>query len=236
MNMDDQTLQLQIDEINRKLDLVLTEIEHQRRHRQEMEDLKEDLTRVGNDLFRTAIVELEGVQSDLETGDIVYLGKKLLRNVKNITRTIEQLESARDFLTDFSPILRELILDFMKTLDELDRKGYFQFLSEVLKVGDRIVTSFSAEDVKNLGDNIVTILNTVKNLTQPDMLHTVNNALNVYKNLDFEVKENVSTVSLLRELTKPEMKRSLLFAMQFLKSVSNQQYNSTTPAMLARNN
>ena len=49
-----------------------------------------------------------------------------------------------------------------------------------------LLLSFSPEDVKHLGDNIVTILNTIKNLTQPDMLHAINNAVTVYKNIDVE--------------------------------------------------
>ena len=39
---------------------------------------------------------------------------------------------------------------------------------------DQVVTSFGEEDVKQLGDNVVLILNTVKSLTQPEMLNLVN--------------------------------------------------------------
>ena len=182
--MNDQDLQEQIDAINQKLDTILEEISLQRRHRQEIEDLKDDLMRVGKDVYQTALVELEDVHDHLSTGDVMHLGKKLLRNVNTITATFEQLESLRDFLQDISPLARESFLDLMNKLDEFDRKGYFAFVREMGKVVDKVVTSFSAEDVKNLGDNIVTIVNTVKHMTQPDMLHAVNNALNVYKKLD----------------------------------------------------
>ncbi len=53
--MEDKIMQTQIDEINRKLDLVLDEIEHQKKHRREMDDLKDDLMRVGTDLYSTAV-------------------------------------------------------------------------------------------------------------------------------------------------------------------------------------
>ena len=96
----------------------------------------------------------------------------------------------------------------MKTLDEIDRKGYFEFAKELSNIADNIVTSFSKEEVRSLGDNIVTILNTVKNLTQPDMLHTINNALNVYKQLDIVVKKDVSLFGIMKELNTPEAKRA----------------------------
>ncbi len=218
--MEDKNIQTQINDINRKLDLILEEIDLQRRHRREMEDLKEDLTRVGKDLFQTAVVELEEVHDSLNTGDMLALAKKLLRNVSTISKTIEQLESLRDFLQDFAPISRESIIDLMYKLDEYDRKGYFQFLKEFGTIMDNIVTSFTVDDVKALGDNIVTILNTVKNLTQPDMLQAINNAVNVYKKLDIEVDENISYFTLFKRANTPEMRRGLAFAIKFLKNLA----------------
>lgn len=217
--MVDKNMQKQIDEMNKKLDIILEEIELQKRHRREMDDLKDDLTRVGKDLYLTAVDELEEVHDHISTGDMLYLGKKVLRNVNNITKMIEQLESVTDFLHDASPLTREYILDFMKKMDEFDRKGYFEFMKESVKILDNIVTGFTVDDVKNLGDNVVTIMNTVKNLTQPDMLHSINNAVAVYKKLDIEVEKEVSVFKLLKELNDPELKRGIAFSIQFLKNI-----------------
>jgi uncharacterized protein YjgD (DUF1641 family) len=212
-------LERRVDEINRKLDLVLEEIELQRRHRREMEDLKDDLMRVGKDLYRSAVLELEEVHDHMETADLVHLLKRVLRNIDNINLTLERLESAQGFLEDFAPISRELFLDTMRKLDELDRKGYFEFLTELARVGDTVVTSFSPGDVRRLGENIVTILETVKNLSQEDVLGTVNNALSVYRRMSVEVPEKVSTWQLLREMNTPEMRRGLAYLVRFQKSL-----------------
>lgn len=218
--METVVTQNQIDEINYKLNIILEEIELQRKHRRMMEDLKDDLYRVGKDLYETAIVELEEVHDHLNTGDILHLGKKLLRNVNNLSNAFDQLESTRDFIRDISPLVRESILDLMKNLDEFDRKGYFQFAKEIQKAADNVVTSFTTDDVKNLGDNIVTILNTIKNLTQPDMLHAINNAVAVYKNIDIKVDEKVSVMSLIKEFNSPEVKRGLAVGLKFLRNLA----------------
>jgi uncharacterized protein YjgD (DUF1641 family) len=233
--MNSEETERQILEINRKLDLIIGEIELQKRHRQEMDDLKEDLMRVGKDAFQTAIVELEDLHDSMKTGDLIHLGKRVLRNIHNIEESIEKLESFRDFITDASPLAREYALDFMKKLDEFDRKGYFQFFKETSKILDNIVTSFSPEDVKNLSENVVTILHTIKNLTQPDMLQTVNNAVNVYKKLDIEIKNDVSVFRLLKEMNTPEMKKGLAFAIEFLKSISKPNNNITKLSSLKIN-
>lgn len=234
--MEEKNIQTQLDEINNKIDFIMSEIELQRRHRLEMQDLKEDLMRVAKDVYLTSLDELEQVHEHLKTGDILHLFKKLLRNINNITKLFEQLENLRDFVKDFSPISKEMVIDFMYKLDELDRKGYFAFAKESKKILDNIVTSFTVEDVRALGDNIVTILNTVKNLTQPDMLHTINNALSVYKKLDIEIKEDISLIKLIKELNHPETKKALYFALQFLKSLSSLNSNGNINLTQPQNN
>ena len=234
--MDNANLQTQIDALNGKLDIILEEIEHQRRHRREMEDLKDDLMRVAHDLYHTAVVELEEIHDEVSTGDIAYLGKKLLRNVNNLTSAFEQLENVRDFVEDFAPISRQLSLDLMRQLHEMDRKGYFDFMREFMRMTDTIVTSFSVQDVKNLGDNVVTILDTVKNLTQPDMLQAINNALHVYKKLDITVEGDVSMMKLLREVNSPEVRRGLAFMTQFLRNLAEtQETRNNVPTTIQQN-
>ena len=226
--MEEKNLQMQIDEINRKLDIIVEEIELQKRHRREMEDLKEDLMRVGKDVYDSTILELEEVHDHIKTGDMLHLFKKILRNVNNITKTFEQLENFKDFIQNFAPVSRELFLDFMNKLNEYDKKGYFEFAKEFTKISDNVVTSFTVKDVKNFGGNIAAILDTIKNLTQPDMLHALNNAVNVYKNLDIEISEKVSIFSLMKELNTPEVKKGLSFGIKFLKNIAQSQEKSLT--------
>ncbi len=230
--MEEKNLQIQLDEINKKLNYILSEIELQKNHRQEMQDLKDDLMRVAKDVYQSSIDELEQVHDYLKTGDILYLFKKLLRNVNNLTKLFEQLENLRDFTKDVGLLSKEMTKQVMDKLDEFDRKGYFSFFSESLNIIDNIVSSFTVEDVKALGDNIVTILNTVKNLTQPDMLQSVNNALNVYKKLDIEVEKDISLIKLVKELNKPETKKALYFTLQFLKSLSELNNNNIKTVQL----
>jgi uncharacterized protein YjgD (DUF1641 family) len=219
--MEDRDLGSRMDAIERKLDVLLEEISHQRAHRHEMEDLKEDAMRVGKDLFQTAVRELDGMHDQFRTVELIHLGKKLMRNVDTITGVVGQLESLKDFLQDASPLARESFIALMQRLDEFDRKGYFAFLKELGNVADNVVTSFTAADVKKFGDNVVTILNTVKSMTQPDMLHAVNNALTMYKKMDMEVEENVSYLTLLKELNTPEARKGMAFAIRFLKSIAS---------------
>jgi uncharacterized protein YjgD (DUF1641 family) len=101
-----------------------------------------------------------------------------------------------------------------------------------MRITDNIVTSFSADDVRLLADNVATILATVKNLTQPDMLRAINNALNVYKKLDITVEGDVSLMRLLREINSPEVRRGLAFMTEFLRNLANNSDTTTAPAVI----
>jgi uncharacterized protein YjgD (DUF1641 family) len=131
-------------------------------------------------------------------------------------------ESTTDFLMDAGPVAREVIIDFIKKLHEFEQKGYFSFFKELYHIMDNIIANYSDDDVRLLADNVVTILDTVKNLTQPEMLKAMNNAVNIYKNLGTEDIEEYSMFRALREMRSPEMKRGIGFIMAFLKNLSKE--------------
>ena len=218
--MENKQIEQQLQEINQKLDAVMSWMQEQQRRKREMDELKEDLTLIGKDVFQAAVVELNEVAQHFDTGDFLFLLKKLLRNTRNLIRVMDKLESAFDFSEDFVPLTKDMVGQIMETLEELDRKGYFEFGKELFKIVDTIVTSFTLEDVRLLRENITSILLTVKNLTQPEMLSTVNNALSFFQKMDIAVEEKVSYRDLFRSLRDPEMKRGLAFVIQFMKNMA----------------
>ncbi len=220
-------LQQQLAQIQSQQALILEELAIARRHRREMEELKEDLTGIAKDVFHTAVIELDDVAPFVQTGDFLKLVKKIIRNIHNINEVIHKFESLLDFFEDGKPIGKDLFQDLLYRLDELDRKGYFEFIAELFRVADNVVTHFGVEDVKLLGENIVSILETVKNLSQPDMLHSINNAVSIYKDLDTQQIEEYTIWRALKELRTPEMKKGIGFIMTFLKNLSRYQNNTT---------
>jgi len=213
----------QLAEIQSTLDGITAELALVRQQRQEMEDLKDDLTRVAKDLFAGAIEEFEDIAPFVKTGDFLHLVKLILRNTNNITQVIGKLENALDFFEDFTPIGKELFGDMLNKLDELDRAKYFEFAAEAVNITDNIVGHFTKEDVKLLADNIVPLLETVKSITQPEMLSAVKNAIIVFDTMKMEDVQEVSIWKVMTELNTPEMKRGLGFIIAFLKNIANKQ-------------
>lgn len=221
--MTETNIQNQIDEINRKLDLVLEEVYAQKQSRESVNDLMSDLSIVGKDAFQNAVVQLDkaGVEIDSET--IGSIGIKLLHNLDNINMLLEMLESITDFVKDASPIAHQVGLDAVNTFNHFEQRGYIDFVKEFTKVLDNIVTHFTVEDIRELADKIVPILEIVKEITQPDMLDAVHNAVVVYKNLETDEIPEYSIWKMIREMNSPEMKKGMGFMMTFLKNLTEQQ-------------
>lgn len=215
-------VQEQINEINQKLDLLLQYVNEQRLKSETIEDLVSDVSLISKDAFSSVVYELDKQGIELNVNDIKLLAYKLLRNVNNFSQVMDMFESITDLLKDAGPIVNEVGIDFTNKLHEFEQKGYFEFFKELTNILDNIVSNYSPEDVKALADNIVTILDTVKNLTQPDMLNAINNAVSIFKNLDTNNIPEYSLWKVFREMNTPEMKRGLGFIMTFMKNLSQE--------------
>ena len=224
--MTDQHIQQQIDDINKKLDIILEEVFAQKQNRESINDLVDDLSIVGKDAFKNTVIELDKAGVELDSEALIGTAIRLIRNINNLNEFLDMLESVNDFLRDVSPILRQVGLDAIQKMNELDQKGYIEFFGEATKIMDNIVSYYSVQDVKDLADNIVTILETIKSITQPDMLHALDNGVKVYKSIDTKNIPEYSVWKAMKELRTPEMRRGIGFMITFLKNMTREENNN----------
>ena len=224
--MDNKKIEQQILEINQKLDFITEQMQIQQEKNREFQDLKADLNIIAKDIFETAVVELEDVAPYFDSTDMIHLMKKFLRNIRSINQMFDYVEGAYDLFRDVKPLSKDIFNELMEKLHELDQKGLFQFTGELVKIFDTILTEFSVDDVKMLRENAVSILLTVKSMTQPDMLSSMNNALGFFKKMDIEVDKDVSLFELMKKARDPEVKKGMYFMLEFVKNMA-QTENST---------
>ncbi|NOZ34048.1 MAG: DUF1641 domain-containing protein [Chlorobi bacterium] len=218
--MSDNNIQEQINDLNRKMDIILEEMFAQRNSRIEKEDLIKDVSIVGKDMFAHTVTVLDQAGVDFDGEALTALLIKLVRNIGTFNQMMDSLESVTDFMKDVSPIINQVGLDAIAKFSEFEEKGYLDFFKELMSISDNIVTHFSTKDVRDLADNIVSILETVKNLTQPDMMGAINNALTVFKSMDTENIPEYSMWKAFRTMQTPEMKKSIGFMITFLKNLT----------------
>ncbi len=223
--MNEENLQQQINEINSKMDLLLDYVRDQKLKSETIEDLISDASIIGKDVYDSTVEELENRQVEIDPAQLTNLGISFLRNISSFISIMDTFESIMDLTKEVGPIANEVIIDISKKLGEFEDKGYFEFLRESLKIVDNIIMGFSPEDVKLLADNIVTIMSTVKQITQPEMMNTVNNAVKIYSSIQVNDIPEYSLWKAFREMNSPEMKKGLGFMITFMKNLSNNTIN-----------
>ena len=218
--MEDKNVQQQIDALDQKLDLILGYMQKQNQNTTMVEDLVSDLSIIGKDAYDSTVEELDKRQVELDPSEITGLAVSFLRNIGNIKTVMDTLEMTVDLGKEVGPIANEVIIDFTKQMNQLEQKGYFVFIREIGPVIDNIVQGFSPQDLKELANSIVSILNIIKEMTQPEVLNTMQNAIKAFNSMETESVPSYSVWKLMREMNSPEMKKALGYGITFMKNVS----------------
>jgi uncharacterized protein YjgD (DUF1641 family) len=186
--MAEKDLQKQINEINEKLDEILICATQQRLKSAMLDDLLADLSIIGKDAFHSTVKELDKQGIELNVDDLKYLSFKIIKNLDKFTNTLSAFESVYDLLQDLSPVAREVIIDFIKKLHELEQKGYFSFFADMLKLLDNVVITYQKMDHENIPE--YSVWKVMKELRKPEMKKNIGFLMTFLKNL---AAENLAT-------------------------------------------
>jgi len=215
-------------ELTAKIDALTAQVEYlsaqarlAERQRQERAELVRDVTPIADQAFHLAIEQLEEVQEYVDLADLLRLLKRLLRNARNLERMLDQLEAVSDLADTLGPLTDQAFEKSVEALAEMECKGYFAFARGGAHILDALVTSFSEEDVRRLGDNIVLIASTIKDLTQPEILLFVRNSLQVAEQ-EIGKPIDISYGALLRQARDPAVRRGLALTLRVLHVVGTQ--------------
>ena len=220
MTMEEKAINTRLDALENKIDLILQFVNQQRIKTTMIEDLTADLGIIGKDFYDTAVEELDKRQVEIQPDEVSDLIISFLRNIDNFKTMMNMFEMMFDLFKEIGPIANEAIIDFTKQLAIFEQKGYFEFFKEVLPIIDNIIQGLTPKDLRDLADNVMLIINTVKDMTQPDMLKSIDNAIKMYSSMDMENVPSYSIWKVMREMNSPEMKKAIGFGVSFMKNMA----------------
>jgi uncharacterized protein YjgD (DUF1641 family) len=128
-------------------------------------------------------------------------------------------ESYSDLMSDLTPIASQGMETVTNAMIEAEERGYIDFAKSGIGIVDRVVTSFSEEDVEALGDNIVLILETVKEMTQPEIMQMMQSTFHSVQDASDGTAEPPGMLALLRQMRDPEVRRGLSKMLAALRSM-----------------
>ena len=221
MDNDVALLHQKIDTLTTQVTFLTKQAEIQQRRQQEFDELKQDMIPIANHMIKLTIDELAEIDPEFEIEDLLYILKRVLRNVPLLLTMFDRFEALMGITDEVELLGKQVFSTAVENLDQMERDGYFAFAREGWGILERIVAEFSEEDVKALGDNVVTILTTVRNMTQPEIMTMANNAIGAIQEVPPET-ETPSAISLLRELSNPKTRRGMARMINLLQVLDEQ--------------
>lgn len=132
-------------------------------------------------------------------------------------RSRERWEVVDELLRDATPVMRQMLGSATDRLGALEARGYADFVGGGLGVVDRVVTAFDRDDIEALGDNVVLMLQTLRDMTQPEVLGLLRRTAADLHHED--VGPPPSLVTLLGRLRRPEARRGIDRLLRLLEHV-----------------
>lgn len=143
--------------------------------------------------------------------------QKLDRATEILLELKRDKEMVMELGQDLMPMANGIIHLTSDRLQEFERDGTLDFLREGVKVFQQVSRAFTPEDVRLLGENIVHILMTVRNLTQPEVLNLADRATSALQEKTSPAP--VGAVGVLRAMRDPEVRKGTGVLLELLRSL-----------------
>jgi hypothetical protein len=216
-------------ELNQKLDLLTAQVQFlteqaqiAERQRQERAELMRDLMPIVNDAFALAWSSSRKCRSTSTWRTCCALLKRCCatgRRREAAQPAREHYGPGRDRRTDPTKLSRRRSTCCRRR----STRATSRFPGRHA-IADNVVTSFTEEDVEKLGDNVVLMLNTVKDMTQPEILGLVR-AIVAQSEVEVAKPVNTSLLALIGQMRDPNVRRGLALTMRLLSVVGAQGKN-----------
>ena len=219
-----EDLEAKIDALTEQVAFLAEEARLAQQRREMWSELQADVMPIAGDVLQVVERELEELSHEVQISDFADLLRRLVRVAPVLERGLTYLEMFSELFNDMMPLTEHAVDVATDRLVNLDQKGYFSFAKSGLHVVDRVVTGFSEEDVEALGDNVVLILETVKEMTQPEVMAVLYRMIEAIQrqqqHMNEEPEKAPSLFALAKKLRDPEIRKGMGRALNTLRAVS----------------
>jgi uncharacterized protein YjgD (DUF1641 family) len=218
-----------LDQLAGQLAEITGELRRQRQERERWQELAGDLAPVAGQAMAMATSQLEAGEYDLAA--VARLVQALMRDAALFEALIGPLRAASALAAEIGPLAAPAADSLTARLQQLDERGYFAFARQGAGILDTIVTSFTEEDVQQLGDNVVLILQTVKQMTQPEIMGMLRRTAMTIAEAEADGQAKApSALALLRQMRDPQIRRGLARALATLRALGAEPESAANPA------
>lgn len=187
-----------------------------------VENLRRDLAPRVEEAVRALIVELADVESDFQLEDLLALVKKSMRNVRTVSRALDQLVALLNLVDNLEPLVRQSVPVWIATLEDLDSRGVFTVLKGLLGVMEKVSAAYGEEDMGRMGDGLVVLMGLARNLGDPQAAAVLSRLSEVPSRVRLERAGEAGPLALLRSLSDPEIRRGMGLALELTRALGEE--------------
>lgn len=208
--------------LSAQMDAITEELAATRAAREQWSELAATLVPVARGAMDVATRELADLEADVTIDDVTRFARTTARAIPDLEALVGQVGSIAELGHEITSISGAGLARLTGILQSAEDRGYFGFAREGAAIADRVVTSFSEDDVRALGENVVTILNAVKDMTQPEVMALVSRTAVTIRDVEDTRIEPPSVLTLLRSMRDPQTRRGLARVLSMLHTVGAQ--------------
>jgi len=213
-----------IKQLNEKIDFLTDQVTSLTNRLKTVDDFKEDMSLFAKDAFEEVVNFMSEVDFHFRSEDLLGLIKKVFRNINNISKLLDQLQSFVELTEDLSPLATEIVEDFITKLYKLEQKGVFEYIKQFVKIIENLSENFEPDDLKNLGDFISLMTIRFKQFIKPENLNKMKMILEEIENYNFKQKRKVSFLSLFNKARSKEVLKGTDIMLDIVKISSKHLY------------
>jgi hypothetical protein len=195
--------------LNDKIDFLTEQVMSLTSRLKAFDELKEDVTLFANDAFRELIDFLADVDFHFRSEDFVLLINKVLRNVKNISKMMDQLQSITELTEDVTPLAREMFSDLVEHFEQFEKDGLFKSMQIALNGIKRLHSNFTPEEIEKMGDNHIRLIKLSNRLTASQNLDKFEKIVDIIEKSNLQEKKKASLFKVLKKASSREVLQSL---------------------------
>jgi uncharacterized protein YjgD (DUF1641 family) len=190
--------------------------------RERWAELMETMAPVSAGVMHMATEKLAELQQDVTLEDVSRFATTTVKAVPQMEVLVGQLGSFSELGREVTSLSGAAVGRMTELLQVAEDKGYFMFAREGAAIADKIVTTYSEQDVRDLGENIITIINAVKELTQPEVMALLNRTAMTIQQVEDTPMAPPSMLSLVRSMRDPQTRRGLARVLSMLHTVGEE--------------
>lgn len=185
-----------------------------------LDELREELTPRVNEAIQALIVQLADAESDFLLEDLIFLMKKVLRNINNFSFGIDQFKNAIDFIQTAEPLLKSTVPQMIFFLDEMEKKRVFHMMNMAIETLKKVGETYTEEDLEQISEGAVKLVGVAKKLTSPQAIDLLDKAAGIPATVDLSKARPAGPFGMLWAMGNSEVKQGFGVLLELTKGLS----------------